>query len=304
MGVKKHGSGISIEDFHYEILITIFMKLNLVELSIASMVCKSWNEVCRTPSLWAKLDLTQLSSNAFNIPFVFGAWKHDMNSINKLTTMLKYALSLSNYNTTCLVFNYFVYLTDSQLITIAERTPNLRRLVFPFQGSVSEDGIESAMKLWRGLESIVVTNMVMPCNVFSAINKYCANISQMKFTSKFDVYEADLMIQYTPNLKRVSIRNIMVNLTALIKILTSLQILVEVNICHSLIWDRVGGVFELYTIRDLRSHLSLASLQKLLFCNGRRCLKCKNKKNKDLRRASFEHMVDVWRQDEIRSLAH
>jgi F-box/leucine-rich repeat protein 3 len=97
------------------------MKLNLVELSIASMVCKSWNEVCRTPSLWAKLDLTQLSSNAFNIPFVFGAWKHDMNSINKLTTMLKYALSLSNYNTTCLVFNYFVYLTDAQLITIAER---------------------------------------------------------------------------------------------------------------------------------------------------------------------------------------
>jgi F-box/leucine-rich repeat protein 3 len=118
--VKKHGSGISIEDFHYEILISIFMKLNVVELCIASMVCRSWNEVCCSPSLWGKLDLTQLRSNAFNIPCNFGAWKHDMNSINKLTKMLKYALSLSNYNTTCLVFNYFVYLTDSQLITIAD----------------------------------------------------------------------------------------------------------------------------------------------------------------------------------------
>jgi F-box/leucine-rich repeat protein 3 len=190
------------------------------------------------------------------------------------------------------------------VFSIYFRTPNLRRLVFPFEGSVSEDGMESAMKLWRGLESIVVTNMVMPCNIFFAINKYCANVVQMKFTSKFDVYEADLMIQYTPNLKRVSVRNIMVNLTALIKILTSLQILVEVNICHSLIWDRVEGVFESYTIRDLRSHLSLAGLQKLLFCNGKRCLRCKRKKNKDMRRASFGDMVDVWREDDIRSLAH
>ncbi|WJX10189.1 hypothetical protein P8452_00942 [Trifolium repens] len=115
--------------------------------------------------------------------------------------MLKYALSLSNFNTTCLVFNYFVYLTDAQLITIAERTPNLRRLVLSFQ-------------LWR------------------------------------------------------------------------------------------GGVVELYTIHDLRSHLSRAGLQKLLVFNRRRCLKCTNKKNIDPRRASFGHMVDVWRQDEIISLAH
>jgi hypothetical protein len=89
-----------------------------------------------------------------------------------------------------------------------------------------------------------------------------------------------------------------------IKIITSLQILEVVNICHSLIWNRVGDVVELYTIHDLRSHLSRVGLQKLLVCNRRRCLKCTNKKNRDPRRASFGHMVDVWRQDEIISLAH
>jgi len=114
-------STISIQDLFLDILIRVFLKLNVVELSVASMVCKSWNEICRNPLLWAKLDLSRLSSNAFNIPLLPGVWRDDLVSKNKLITCLKYALHLSNCNTSCLVFNFFIYLTDAELTFIVER---------------------------------------------------------------------------------------------------------------------------------------------------------------------------------------
>jgi len=121
--MKKNNSAsrVSIQDLFYDILIKIFLKLNVVELSVASMVCKSWNEICCNHLLWAKLDLSRLSSNAFNIPLLPGAWMDDLVSKSKLITCLKYALRLSNYNTSCLVFNFFIYLQDAELIFIAER---------------------------------------------------------------------------------------------------------------------------------------------------------------------------------------
>jgi len=43
------------------------------------------------------------------------------NEKSKLITCLKYALRLSYNNTSCLVFNFFIYLTDTELIFIAKR---------------------------------------------------------------------------------------------------------------------------------------------------------------------------------------
>jgi len=113
--IKKNNSAsrISIQNLFYDILIKIFLKLNVVELSVASMVCKSWNEICHNHLLWAKLDLSRLSSNAFNIPLLPGAWRDDLVSKSKLITCLKYALRLRNNNTSCLVFNFFIYLIDA-----------------------------------------------------------------------------------------------------------------------------------------------------------------------------------------------
>ena len=93
---SNSASRISIQDMFLGILNRIFLKLNVVELSVASMVPKSWNEICRNPMLWAKLDLSRLSSNAFNIPLLPGSWRDDLVSKNKLITCLKYALHLSN----------------------------------------------------------------------------------------------------------------------------------------------------------------------------------------------------------------
>jgi len=182
------------------------------------------------------------------------------------------------------------------------RTPNLKRLVLPFTGKLSKNAVDIAMKSWEGLESITITTMVKPSHIFSAISKYCMNIYELKFTGDFGISEADLVVQYTPNLKLLSVRNIMVNLRALCNILNSLEKLEVVNICHSFIWDRVEGVVKVYTVRDLRNHLSLSCLQKLMFCNRRRCLRCRN--GNDPLRGPFGVFEDIWREDEIRSLAH
>ncbi|XP_058726947.1 F-box/LRR-repeat protein At3g48880-like [Vicia villosa] len=119
---RSSANGISIQVLCYDILIQIFMKLNVDELSIASMVCKSWNQICRDPLLWAKIDLSRLNPNIFsNIPILQGTWREDTNSRYKLMKFLNYALSLSNYNTNCLKLNFFAYLSDAQLTYVAER---------------------------------------------------------------------------------------------------------------------------------------------------------------------------------------
>ncbi|KEH41490.1 hypothetical protein MTR_1g051505 [Medicago truncatula] len=46
MKTSNSASRISIQDMLLDILIRIFLKLNVVELLVSSMVFKSWNEIC------------------------------------------------------------------------------------------------------------------------------------------------------------------------------------------------------------------------------------------------------------------
>ncbi|KEH26294.1 hypothetical protein MTR_6g051445 [Medicago truncatula] len=84
--------------------------------------------------------------------------------------MLK-VCSTFEHNTSCLVFNFFIYLTDAELITIAERTSNLKRLVFSFKGKLSMGAVEIAIKSLEGLQSITITAMIKPSRIFPAISK-------------------------------------------------------------------------------------------------------------------------------------
>jgi len=104
----------------YEILVRIFTTLSVVDLAVASMVCKSWNLASRAPQLWSKLDISTLNSRGLNVPLRPYAWRDDHSS-QKMTRLLKYASSLSGGNISCLIFNCYVYLRDVHLISIAER---------------------------------------------------------------------------------------------------------------------------------------------------------------------------------------
>ncbi|TKY65562.1 F-box/LRR-repeat protein [Spatholobus suberectus] len=288
-----------------EILVTIFMSLNVADLAVASRVCKFWNRACRDPSLWHKLDLSRLSSSCFTMPNRLKAWD-DKHSSTKMTHFMKYVLSLSNGNTTCLVFNYYVYLRDMQFITAAESTPNLKQLVLPKTGFLSMGGVNKAMKSWEGLESISISSVVPHHYIFPAIGKYCKNITEMKFTCDFEEYHVDAMIKYTPNLKVLSVRSIIVSMKALCRVLTFLKHLEVVNICHSLILDRSGRGSRVlvYGIRDMQNHLPPSSLGKLIFCQPGRCLRCKNGRDTTPSRQPYGPLEDIWHEDEITSLAH
>ncbi|RDY12476.1 F-box/LRR-repeat protein, partial [Mucuna pruriens] len=254
-----------------EILVSIFTSLNVVDLAVASLVCKSWNRACRDPSLWHKLDLSRMSSYCLNIPNDYHAW-NDKDSSTKMTQFLK--------------------------------TPNLKRLVLPMTGFLTMGGVNRAMKSWGGLESITISAMVPNSYIFSAIGKYCKNITEMKFSCEFEEDHADAIIEHTPNLKVLSIRTIIVSMKALRRVLTSLEHLEAVNICHSLIINKShrGSRVVVYGIGDLRKHFPSSCLGKLIFCEGRRCLRCKRRDTTPSRRYGCHD--DIWRQDEITSLAH
>lgn len=110
----------SNDSMFYEILVRIFTMLNVADLVVASMVCKSWNLACRAPELWRKLDLSSLSLRSLSVPLSPHAWIDEQSS-NTMTQFLKYATSLSGENISCVIFNYCVYLRDVHLISIAER---------------------------------------------------------------------------------------------------------------------------------------------------------------------------------------
>lgn len=185
------------------------------------------------------------------------------------------------------------------------RTPNLKKLVLPRFGKLTKMGISIAMRLWEGLESITITSMVKHDYLFPAIGKYCKNITELKFTCNFAQEDADALIKCTPNLKLLSVRNIIVNMRALCKVVNSLEHLEVVNICHSLIIDEINGQIKVYPIHsDLQDHLGIAGSRKLLFCQNRRCLRCKNSGNGDLVRQPYRFLEDIWREDEIHTLAH
>lgn len=190
------------------------------------------------------------------------------------------------------------------MCSLMYRTPNLKRLVLPLTGNISKIGIETAMKSWSGLESMTITSIFKDRHYFTAIGKYCPNIVRLKFTCTFEQEEAEAVVNYTPNLKELSIRFVIVNLRALCLVLNSLKDLEVVNISHSLIVDKLDGEFEMYSLRNLRNHLDASYYRKLIVCETGECLRCQNGRNNDPRRLPHGPLEDIWRQDEITSLAH
>ncbi|KAK7340167.1 hypothetical protein VNO77_20862 [Canavalia gladiata] len=282
------------------------MALNAADIATVSMVCKSFNRLCRDPSLWNKLDLTTLSSYRFKVPHDrLGVWKDQLSS-KKLNQLLSSVLDLSKGNTTYLIFNYYVYLSDLQLIYVAERTPNLKRLVLPSSGDLTKVGIVKAMKWWQDLESVTITSVVSHPYIFYAVQEYGKKITELKFTCGFQEYHAEALIKHTPNLRTLSVRSVIVSMKGLCLVLKTMKHLEVVNICHSLIMDRKSPTSRVvvYRIPDLKDHLNKKCLAKLIYCQGNWCLRCKNARDTNPNREPYGHFEDIWREDEIPSLSH
>jgi len=165
------------------------------------------------------------------------------------------------------------------------------------------------MKSWRGLESITLTSAVPGHIIFPAIGRYCKNITEMKFSCGciFEEKHAEAMVKYTPKLKMLSIRSIPASTKALQRVLSFLEDLEMVNICHSFIRDLSDNRLYGLSFDDLRECLPPLSLGKLIYCEGYLeggwCLRCKNGNDDTPSRKPYGPLEDVWREDEITSLA-
>ncbi|CAJ1815911.1 unnamed protein product [Sphenostylis stenocarpa] len=290
-------------DLMNEILVKIFLCLNVVDVAVASLVCKAWNKACHDPSLWGKIDLSTLGSYCFKKLNRIGAYRH---TSLKMTQFLKHILSLSDGNTTCFIFNFYVYLTNEQFFIVAERTPKLKRVVLPQTGDFSRAGLDIVMKSWSCLESITITSGVSAFYLLQSIGKYCNNITEMKFSRgcNFEEKHALAMTKYTPKLKMLSIRTVATSLKALTCALDSLEHLEKLNICHCVIMDTTLPGTYMLDIEDLRHRLDPSSVKKLLYCNERSCLRCINGDDTNPDRQPGGPLEDIWGEDEITSLAH
>ncbi|WVZ05693.1 hypothetical protein V8G54_019039 [Vigna mungo] len=268
-------------DLIYDILVKIFLSLNVVDVGVASLVCKSWNNACRDPSLWNKIDLSILHSYC-NRPFnKIGVYRRYSNlkrspflSYSKMTLFLKHLLDLSNGNTTCIIFYFHVYLTYNQFMTVAERTPNLKRVVLPQTGDFLIREVDTVLSLWRGLESITIPSVMASDSMIRAIGN--CNVTELKFSEgEFKEKHAVALTKYAPKLKILSIRNLRTNLKALLRVLNFLEDLEKVNICHSLILDTAYPFMSL-EISHLRNILHTSSMEKLIYCEKGTCLRCMN----------------------------
>ncbi|KAK7255775.1 hypothetical protein RIF29_29194 [Crotalaria pallida] len=292
----------SFQDLCPDILVRIFMTLNVVNLVVVSMVCKSWNVASRDATLWYKINLTRMSSPWFNIPKILNAWS-DRYLRARMARFLKYVLHLSNSKTNCLIFNSYVQLNDKLLILAAQRTPNLKRLVLSESGHLSKRGIDLAMASWGGLQSITITSMLKDNHFFSAMGKVCKNITEVKFTCSFEEHHADDLIKYTPGLKALSIRNQMVNRDALFRVLDCLQHLEVVNVCHSLFWDTTSDL-EGCDIYVHHKNLHVSWLGKIISCEKKICIMCNKVSNNTMREQPYDPLEELWSQDEIPSLSY
>ncbi|BAT83816.1 hypothetical protein VIGAN_04104200 [Vigna angularis var. angularis] len=289
-------------DLIYDILVKIFLSLNVVDVAVASLVCKSWNNACRDPSLWNKIDLSRLRSYCFNIPFnKVGAYRHSSLQMNQF---LKHLLDLSNGNTTYIIFNFYVYLTNEQFIMVAQRTPNLKRVVLPKTGDFLRAGVDTVLSLWRGLESITTTSAVSNYYMILAIGKHYNNITVLKFSDgNFEEKHALAMTKYIPKLKILSIRHLIISWKALLCVLNFLEDLEKVNICNSLILDTAypRAFVEMSELKDL---LPTSSMEKLIYCETGTCLRCMNGRDTTRSRQPDGPLEDIWGEDEIASLVH
>ncbi|XP_054783932.1 F-box/LRR-repeat protein At3g48880-like [Prosopis cineraria] len=212
----------------YEVLMRIFMTLNLVDFVAVSWVCSSWRKVCQDHVFWNRevLDLSKLTPQ-----FVL--------STSRMIPFLKYVLYLSGGKIGSLILNRLP-LRDRILINVAKRSRNLKRLVLPAGRylQLTEAGIDKAMEMWEGLESFTITDSEIAFSILEAMGKYCRNISEIKITCHFSAKIAMALMTYVPRLKRLSVQSTRVNKDALVNVVDHLQQLEILNVSHSFI---VGG---------------------------------------------------------------
>ncbi|XP_020580427.1 F-box/LRR-repeat protein At3g48880-like [Phalaenopsis equestris] len=307
------------EDMETDVLVKIFKELNMIELAPVALVCHAWRSACSDPLLWNTLDLGLLKSNFIQTrasPFI---WVDDR-SDRKLMKALRIAMSLSRGAVSCLIFHFNLYMKDEHLGYIAERCPNLKRLVMPAWNRITKDGIRHAVRMWERLESLTMPSIAHPSYIMEEIRRSCKNFSHLKIMGTFDVDFAFSIATNLPNLRVLSLRCSILIREALLFILDCMDHLETLNISHCLLLDTptttttttsssssssaaVVGKKRVFRELDGSIRGKAARLREFFHCQSGSCVACERMSRDEGLMRWYKYEDWFWREDEVSSLA-
>ncbi|XP_028787384.1 F-box/LRR-repeat protein At3g48880-like [Neltuma alba] len=289
---KNSKSGVrDWKDMSYDVLLRIFMTLDVVDFAVVSMVCTSWRDVCQDPSFWdgKELDL--------------GTWKDPRicNLSSRTISLLTSLLNLSCGRAHCLIFKFQQYFDDRDFINVAKRSRNLKRLVLPgWFTDLTKKGINQAMEQWEALESITITNTFTAPFFLEAIGKYCRNFSELKLTCHLTLKIARTLTKHVPKLKVLSLQSVRMNKNALVYLVRQLKELQVLNVTHGFI---ISGnrpdntiVHPQHAVPILLQNIPRKPT--LMNCKGH-CLKCQEVFIWNMMNKWREPKELIWRNDVI-----
>lgn len=141
----------------------------------------------------------------------------------------------------------------------------------------------------------------------AAIGKYCKNITKLKICM-LDIELANVLVRNVPNLKTLSVRKTLMSLIVLSRLLSKMEHLEVINICHISTSDRVfdgSNLIWLYRNQEMAYRLNPLTNQKLIIRKGNSWLRHINvhKNNPNMARAQ-EYQELFWGEDEVSSLPY
>ncbi|KAK4734121.1 hypothetical protein R3W88_008382 [Solanum pinnatisectum] len=166
--------------------------------------------------------------------------------------------------------------------------PRLKCLVMPSWNKIKKRTI----CIWEDLESLTRPSIKNPGYVIEENARRCKKNSELKIIGPCDMLFASVLVSFLPNLKLLSLR------------CTGLKKLKVLNISHCIITeDPPPAPMKILTKLD-ESILEKASrLDKFLTLITNSCIKCQHNLNDEGLMRWYENEEDLWKVDEVRSLA-
>ncbi|CAN4105373.1 unnamed protein product [Withania somnifera] len=275
------------EDLDTDILVEILQSFDLFELSAGlAHVCSAWRLACCDQVLWKTLDLSVLKSNFIKIPFEPYVYV-DCQSDKTLTRLLKICLNLCRGNIQTLIFHYNLYVSNNLLTYTAERCPRLKRLVMPAWNRIKETGICRAIRMCEDLESMTMPSIVNPPYVMEEIARSCKKFAELKIMGPL-----------------LSVRCTLLSKPALVIFLEGLRKLEVFNISHCVITEDPPPMpMKILTELDTSILKKASRLGKFLTCMSDSCIMCQRTRNNEELMRWYKYEEDLWKVDEVKSLA-
>lgn len=175
----------------------------------------------------------------------------------------------------------------------------------PAWNRIKRTGICTAIRTWPDLESLTMPYIANPPYLMEEIAKNCKKFAELKIMGLCDTTMASTLAVFLPNLKVLSLRCSTIWKEALVIILDSLQNLEVLNISHCVFIEVPPPPAPnkvLYQLDD--SILQKASrVRKFIMCSCDSCIMCQRiRKDEGLIRW-HKYEKDLWKEDEVGSLA-